>query len=175
VLLRGGRVTINAVVEARTGVKWLSATLQTLTGQFAAHVDVTEKTTSEPLAPGRYIVLVNGDGVAAASRECEVKDGETTTLRFDLARGSRRSVELHQPNPNSWSTVDVVVIDAQGQRAWSMLGFTRRDEAESHIVVCLGRGVWTLEAKTDTGLTARATVQVTELAEVREPIVLDLH
>jgi len=56
-----------------------------------------------------------------------------------------------------------------------MLGFTRRDEAESHIVVCLGRGVWTLEAKTDTGLTARATVQVTELAEVREPIVLDLH
>jgi hypothetical protein len=175
VLSRGGRVTIEAIGTARASARSLNATIQTSTGQFVAHLDLAEKTTSGPIAPGHYVVLLYGDGVAATSREFDAVDGETTTLRFELARGSRRWFELRWPKATAWSIVDLVAIDAQGQRVWSM-GLTRRSsDTTLSFGTCLGLGTWTVEAKTDTGLTARATVQVTDLAEARDPIVLEIR
>ncbi len=130
---------------------------------------------SDPLAAGRYHLLVDGMGVAAATVPFDVRSGEETRLDVDVRLGTRRTLRLVDVSGvESASKARVVLRGVEGRVVTDRLVLRLENEPLS-FTVWLGPGSYTLEATTETGARATGSFAVEDLSGSDAPIEFSLR
>lgn len=115
---------------------------------------------AEALAPGEYLLDLRADGFAETLLPVSIASGTTTSVSTRLAAGAARTLDFSADGARNWNDLELTVRDVDGHpRAVRRL--TARDPAAA--LVLLPVGSYTLEARTDTGLTAHGAFTIDAL------------
>jgi len=134
--------------------------------------------TARGLAPGNYYVAASAwpaAGLAEACEPVEVRAGETARVRIRLESGVARTLSFPCADPAAtWKDLRVKVKHADG-RALAVEKLPRPLDDSRAVLVHVPVGSFTVEAESDTGLSARGTFSVPALTEQDSPLVFELR
>lgn len=131
--------------------------------------------TFDDLPPGPYLLVAWGMGVAHSSREVALEAGVTTTARLTLDQGVHRELRVAGPLAPGWGRVEITVRDAATGSLRARQRYEERWVGANPIVyeLMLPLGRFQVDARTEGGRSASATLEVTVLAAA-EPLTLTL-
>ncbi|HEX5052999.1 MAG TPA: sigma-70 family RNA polymerase sigma factor [Planctomycetota bacterium] len=171
---RGGRLEVR-YKPLSFAPSYLHVVLNTASGDQAGYIDLlAEPKTSNALVAGRYELLMTGDGVAAACRDFEIVEGQTTTIELAPEPGAVQQFRVRAAKALAWHRIEVAVKDVRGARVWGF-DMPRRGDEALPFAACLGIGDWQVEAKTDTGLVGTVTLHIGDLTSALLPVFIDLR
>ncbi|MCP3914239.1 MAG: sigma-70 family RNA polymerase sigma factor [bacterium] len=179
VLTAGGRVQVQLSIEQSVQLKILKAD-----GGTAGYVDVSansaaDASTSDPLAPGRYVLRARSNLRTPADVPFEIVAGETTAVQVAVEPAVGREIEVRvEPGTQFPRTFSVRVHDPSGEvydehpmnAPWDVTPERMRTSVWGLVV-----GTWRVVVTADDGRAGEVEVVIGSLTRKDEAIPLELR